>query len=268
MTSLGGMRIMVPESRELDLFGAMLIGEGAEVLHCPLVRIVELEDRAEADAWIDACIAGRFDHLVLLTGDGLRHLLLLSGARRGAFIAALAKLRLITRGPKPARALREIGLTPDLAAPQPTSASILDLLSSEGVTGKRIGLQLYPGDGALALLRGLQDQGATVFAVTPYRYASQSETAEVAAAIKSLAAGAVDMIAFTASPQVEHLFAVARETGLEDALRSGLARTPVAAIGPVVEDALQARGIASALRPEGSFHLKPLVRAIAAWRAS
>jgi uroporphyrinogen-III synthase len=238
------------------------------VMRCPLLRIVELEDRGQADAWIDACIAGGFDHLVLLTGDGLRHLLALCGPRRGAFIAALTKLRLITRGPKPVRALREIGLTPDVTAPEPTSASILGLLLGEGVTGRRIGVQLYPGDGALSLVRGLQDHGATVFAVTPYRYANQSETGAVAAAIESLAAGAVDMIAFTASPQVERLFAVARETGLEDALRSGLGRTPVAAIGPVVEEALHARGIARVIRPESSFHLKPLLRAMAGWRAS
>ena len=268
MAGLKDTRIMLPESRELDLFAAMLEREGAAVLRCPLVRILELEDRAAADAWIDACIAGAFETLILLTGDGLRHLLRLSGARRESFVAALGKLRTVTRGPKPARALREIGLDPSLPSAAPTSQSILDMLIAEGVTGARIGVQLYPGDGALPLVAGLRQAGADIFPVTPYRYASQSETAEVAAAIGALAAGGVDVIAFTASPQIERLFAVARESGLEEALRAGLARTAIAAIGPVVEESLRARGLASTVRPQSNFHLRPLVRAIAAWRAA
>ena len=267
MTALAGTRIMLPESRELDLFAAMLEGAGAQVLRCPLVRIGELEDREAADAWIDACIAGAFQTLILLTGDGLRHLLWLSGERRENFVAALGRLRTVTRGPKPARALREIGLNPSLPSPAPTSVSILDLLLGEGVSGARIGVQLYPGDGARPLVDGLKAQGATVFTVTPYRYASQSDTAEVAKAINWIADGGIEMIAFTASSQVERLFAVARETGLEAKLRSGMTRVAVAAIGPVVEQTLRAHGVSAVVRPQSNFHLKPLMRAIAVWKA-
>ena len=267
MTALQGLSILVPESRELDLFAAMLEGEGAAVLRCPLVQILDLEDRADADAWIDRLIAEPFDDLVLLTGEGLRRLLVLCGSRQDRFIAALGKTRTITRGPKPARALREIGLAPSLAATVPTSQGILDALAGEDLHGRRMGVQLYPGDGTALLTEGLRHRGAALFPVTPYRYASQADTAQVADAIRALASGAIGMIAFTATPQIERLFAVAREQGLDTELAAGLKRTPIAVIGPVVEQALAAHGLSSAIQPQSSFHLKPLVRAIIGSRA-
>jgi len=260
----GSLKILVPESRELDLFAGMLEAEGATALRCPLVRILDLEDAAAAREWIALFLRQPFDDLILLTGDGLRKLLALSGARSDVFIAVLGNTRTIVRGPKPARALREIGLSPDLAPRNPTSQGILDALAQENLQTRRIGLQLYPGKGTLA--EDLRARGAEVFPVTPYRYASQAENARVADAIHALAQGEIDVIAFTASPQIERLFAVAREAGLEKELAAGLARTRIAAIGPVVAETLKAYGFAAHIQPENNFHLRPLVRAIMARR--
>lgn len=268
MKALDGLTILVPESRELDLFAGMLEIQGATALRCPLVRIVDLEDGSLAQDWITKMIAAPFDYTVLLTGEGLRRLLTLSVPRRDDFIGALAKTRTITRGPKPARALREIGLAPGMAAAEPTSQGVLEELEEEELKGRRIGVQLYPGDGALPLVQALTDHGAEVFTVTPYRYVTQTESEEVATAIKDLAAGKIGMIAFTSSPQIERLFAVAKEYGLMSELTHGLAKTPIAAIGPVMEKALAAHGLSSAIHPQSSFHLKPMINAIAeAWNA-
>ncbi|HEX4635252.1 MAG TPA: uroporphyrinogen-III synthase [Rhizomicrobium sp.] len=268
METLDGLTILVPESRELDLFAGLLEAQGARPLRCPLVRIVDVDDDRDAQAWITRMIDMPFDFTVLLTGEGLRRLLSLSGPRRDDLVGALAKTRTVTRGPKPARALREIGLSPGMAAAEPTSQGVLEELEEEKLEKKRIGVQLYPGDGALPLVEALRTHGAEVFPVTPYRYASQTESAQVAATIKELAAGNIGMIAFTSSPQIERLFAVAEEHGLLPELTVGLARTTIAAIGPVVETALKARGLSSAIHPESSFHLKPMINAIAeAWKA-
>ena len=268
MRALDGLTILVPESRELDLFAGMLENYGARALRCPLVRIADVEDDRDVQAWITRLIDAPFDFTVLLTGEGLRRLLSLSGPRREDFIAALAKTRTVTRGPKPARALREIGLSPGMAAAEPTSQGVLEELEEENLEKRRIGVQLYPGDGALPLLEALKGHGAEVFAVTPYRYLSQTESAQVAAIIKELAAGRIGMVAFTSSPQIEQLFAVAREHDLVSELTVGLARTPIAAIGPVMEKALKAHGLSSAIQPESSFHLKPMISAIVeSWKA-
>ena len=267
MGALDGLTILVPESRELDLFASMLETHGAQALRCPLVQIADLDDPTEVLRWIDIMIAAPFDFTVFLTGEGLRKLLTLSGTRRDALIKALEKTTTITRGPKPARALREIGLSPRLAALEPTSQSILETLEKQRLPNKRIGVQLYPGDGALPLVEALRRHDAQVFAVTPYRYITQTESAKVADAIRDLAAGKIGMIAFTSSPQIERLFAVAKEFGLMLELTQGLSRTQIAAIGPVVESTLAAHGLSSAIRPAASFHLKPMVTAICdSWR--
>lgn len=76
------------------------------------------------------------------------------------------------------------------------------------------------------------------------------------------------MVAFTASLQIERLMWVAKEAGLEAQLKLGLSRTPIASVGPVMQKALQKYGYVAAVQPENSYHLKPLVRAIARWRES
>jgi len=266
MGALDGLTILVPESRELDLFAGMLETQGAQALRCPLVQIADLDDPSEALRWIGTMVAAPFDFTVFLTGEGLRKLLTISGPRRDLLIRALEKTTTITRGPKPARALREIGLSPTLAALEPTSQSVLETLEKQRLQKKRIGVQLYPGDGAAALVEALRHHDAMVFPVTPYRYITQTESEKVVDAIRELAAGKIGMIAITASPQIERLFAVAKEFGLMPELTQGLARTKIAAIGPVVESTLSAHGLSSSIRPAASFHLKPMIKAICeAW---
>ena len=267
---LDGLTILVPESRELDLFVRLLEAEGAAAVRCPLVQILDLEDTAEAEAWIERLIADAFQDVIWLTGEGLRRLLPIAErkGRRAAFVAALGRARMITRGPKPARALRELDVRVGLPAAAPTSQGVLDALAGEDLGGRSIGVQLYPGEGG-ALVAALRERGATASPVTPYRYASQAEVEQVVDAIHGLAEGRIGMIAFTSSPQVERLVAVARDAALEAELREAFTRVRIAAIGPVVEETLRRHGVANILRPDGNFHLKPLVRAIATdWSAS
>lgn len=264
--ALDGLRILVPETRELDLFVSMLEAEGAQALRCPLVRILDLEDTTAAEAWIAALTAGEFQDVVWLTGEGVHRLLAVAERKgdRAAFVRALGEVRSITRGPKPARALRALGHAPGLAAPVPTSQGVIDALAEEDIAGRAIALQLYPSGSELPLLAALRERGAVVFPVTPYRYASHADASLVVDAIGEMSEGRIHMIAFTSSPQVDRLVEVARETGLEQALRRALAKMVVAAVGPVVEEQLHRHGVTRVLRPESSFHLKPFVRAIAA----
>ena len=151
-----------------------------------------------------------FAYRCLLTGEGLRKLLTISGPRRDALIKALEKTTTITRGPKPARALREIGLSPTLAALEPTSQSVLETLEKQRLPKKRIGVQLYPGDGALPLVEALRRHDAVVFPVTPYRYITQTESEKVAALHTPLGrAGTPDEVAsavcFLASPEASYI---------------------------------------------------------------
>jgi uroporphyrinogen-III synthase len=263
---LTGLTILVPESRELDLFAGMIEQEGAVAVRCPLVTILDVVDCAPVEAWLERLIGGSFDDLILLTGEGLSRLIGVAarGGLKTEAVAAIGRLRTILRGPKPARALREIGLSPGVSAAQPTTQGVIETLGRLEMGGRRVGVQLYPGNPNAALIDCLRAAGATADPVTPYRYASDSETDAVAEAILDLAAGRFDFIAFTSTPQLDRLTKVAAERGLEGALRQGLTRTRIAAAGPVVAHAVRSLGFAVAAMPESNFHMKPMVNAIAA----
>ncbi len=200
---LAGRRILVPESRDLDLFAGMMEQHGADTLRCPMVKILDLDDPAPARDWLNRLLAGEFHDIILLTGEGLRRL---RGVARGmereeAVVAALGRTRILVRGPKPVKALREVGLGPYKSAPAPTTEGVIQALADADLTGRTVGVQLYPGNPNAPLLDAVRARGGVAVAVTPYRYASDSETGAVEAAIRAMAAGRIDFVAFTASPR-------------------------------------------------------------------
>jgi uroporphyrinogen-III synthase len=201
--------------------------------------------------------------LILLTGEGLRRLLrcidLHAPNLREDFIAQLARVRKITRGPKPARALRELGLKPDIAAETPTTEGVIASLRNAGeLKGRRVAVQLYGTEPNRPLMDFLQSMGAFVATVAPYVYADKADDNAVRALMSKMAAGEVDVIAFTSTPQVERLFSV----GPPELVKTALERTEIAAIGPVVADALARHQITARLMPQDSFFMKPLTSAI------
>ena len=259
---LSGITILVPESRELDLFCRVLEGQGATAVRCPLVSIRDVEDVAPIEAWLKRLMAGEFEDLVLLTGEGLMRLLTHCErmGRKSEAITAISKVRTFVRGPKPVRALRQIGLSPSIVADAPTSEGLIDSMSRVDLKGHTVAVQLYPGETS-ELLDFLSAAGANVATVTPYRYASESDDDAVELAIRKLAAGGIDVVALTSSPQLRRLVDVANVRNLEAELHRGLTRTLIAAVGPVVAASVTAIGAKVAIQPQ-SFHLKPLVAAI------
>lgn len=263
--SLAGRRIALPETRELDLFADMLEKRGAITLRCPLVSIFDTPDAEPVDAWLNQCINNEFDDLILLTGEGLRRLLGFADRAgiRDEFIAALGRLRKITRGPKPNRELRQLGLATDLAASAPTTAGIIASLENENLQGRHIAVQLYGENPNRPLIDFLEQAGARPAPVAPYIYADAADTDKVLDLIERLKNRQLDAIAFTSSPQIKRLFSVARSHELTAALQQGLQDCCVAAVGPLVADALRDAGVAVDLMPENNFFLKPMVNALA-----
>jgi uroporphyrinogen-III synthase len=259
---LAGRTIAVPESREIEVFAALLARRGARVIRCPLVAIRDAPDPAPVLDWSRRLAAGGFDDLILLTGEGLRRILSCierhEPSLSAPFIDALRRLRKITRGPKPAKVLRELGMKPEIAAERPTTEGVIASLRGPGLSGRRVAVQLYGTEPNRPLIDFLESAGASVSAVAPYVYADAADEQAVRELVDRLRAGGVDAIAFTSSAQIERLIAVASEEGA----RSALANTLVAAIGPVVADTLHRHGIDARLMPEDSFFLKPLTSAL------
>lgn len=262
---LGGRRIVVPETREMDLLTRMIEAEGGEVIHCPLVAIVDVPDPAPVVAWLRRFQETPCNDLILLTGEGLRrlHALARAAGEEVGFLLALAAARKIIRGPKPAKALRELGMEPQLRAQEPTTEGVIATLARDNLRGRRIGVQLYPDAPNSRLLDFLADAGAKLDPVLPYAYAPKADANRVIEVIDLMAGGSVDVIAFTSSPQVRRLFEVAKKADCEAKLGLALARIKIAAVGTVVATELRAHGASVAIEPQGVYFMKPLVRAIA-----
>jgi uroporphyrinogen-III synthase len=263
---LNGYRILILETREEAQFSKLLAEQGADVLQCPMFTINDPPDPAAVEAWIRNAIAQPLDDLVLLTGEGLRRLMKV--ARRIALdqdlIATLGKTRKFTRGPKPGRALREIGLEPQMTTERPTSEGMIEILSRVDLSGKRIGVQLYPEKDHSALLGAIAAQGAVAIPVTPYVYDARAADSHIVTAIEEMAAERIDAIALTNLGQIRRLIDVARGRGLEARLREGLAKTPIASVGPAVSDELKSHGLHAEIYPTNdAFFMKPLISAMA-----
>ena len=259
---LAGRTIAIPETREIEVFAALLERRGARVIRCPLVAIRDAPDPAPVLEWSRRLAADGFDDLILLTGEGLRRILACIERHelplRTRFIDALGRLRTITRGPKPAKVLRELGMKPEIAAERPTTEGVIASLRGLELRRRRVGVQLYGTEPNRTLVDFLESAGAAVATVAPYVYADAADDQAVRGLLDELNASRVDAIAFTSSAQIERLIAVASEEGV----RAALANTLVAAIGPVVAEALRRHGIDSRLMPEESFFLKPLTSAL------
>ncbi len=261
-----GYRILIMESREEAQFSKLLAEQGADVLQCPMFAIHDASDAAPIEAWIRGAIASPYDELVLMTGEGVRRLLKV--ARRlgiePEFTDALGRMRKLSRGPKPGRALREIGLEPQMMTEKPTSEGVIEIISRMDLRDHRVGLQLYPDKDHSALVAAITSRGATVHPVTPYVYDAQAADSQIVAAIEEMALGRVDVIALTNLGQIRRLFEVARAKNAETRLHEGLTKTATAAVGPAVADELAAHGLSAEIYPaEGAYFMRPLISAMA-----
>jgi uroporphyrinogen-III synthase len=260
--NLKGKRIAVPEMRELEVFSSLLERRGAEVLRCPLVSIYDTPHSAQVLAFAVKLAEGGFDDFVLITGEGLTRILSCINkhdpALQERFIAGLQNVRTITRGPKPARVLRQLGQRPAIEAAAPTTAGVIEAMKPLDLTGRRVALQLYGNDPNLLLQTFLKERRVELTTVAPYVYGNAADDQTVKALLERMANGEVDAIAFTSKLQIERLV----NQQPSQLVRRALERTKIAAVGPIVAEAIRAAGYEVASSPEHSWFMKPLVVAL------
>jgi len=263
--AFAGKVIAVPETRQLDTLAALFERRGAEVIRCPLVGIQDSPDEASVMGWIARFVDSPPALLVLYTGEGLERLL--GFARRAqlepAFTKALERTAKLTRGPKPQRALRRLGLRAEHEAQEPTTDGLIAAARELGHVAGRVAIQLFSADQDRRLVEHFAQHAIETDCVAPYVYASAADDDAVQALVEALEAGRIDAITFTSQAQVERIHRLAADRDLVNALRVGLERTCVAAIGPVVRAALEERHVRVDVMPSDHYSMKPLVTALA-----
>jgi uroporphyrinogen-III synthase len=271
-SAMAGLRVAVFESRMAGSMADMIARHGGIALAAPALREIPLGEGPEVSAFAEQLAAGGFDVVIFETGVGVRYLAQAIETRvpRETWIAALARARVVARGPKPTAALRELGAKVDFQVPSPnTWHETLALVDTHlPVAGLRVAVQEY-GQPIPELVDGLLVRGAVVTRVPVYRWALPEDLGPLRAAIDEIALGRVGAALFTSSQQVEHLVSVAALEGREADLRAGLAKhTVVGSIGPTTSETLRKQGLPVDIEPAHP-KLGHLIAAIAAgWRAT
>lgn len=251
VSSLENITIAITEHRREQEMRVLIERFGAKVISCPLLEEVPVEQSAELRALVRSIIDSELDMMIFFTGVGVQFLS--DEAREmddiDAFVAALRKMTVVVRGPKPIKALKSLGLQHDLKPSDPTSHGLLDLLRPELLSERRVGVQLY-GSPNTEFCSELKNRGAMVKAVQVYNYREASNRERVAIFIENLVRGEVDVITFTSAPQVRSLFKTVDEMGLNREMANRLrGNLLIAAIGTVTKQALRQRGFDVAIVP-------------------
>ncbi len=250
-----GLRVLSLESRRAPEMAKLIATYGGDAMVAPSMREVPLESNTEAQTFTRVLIVGGFDMMIFLTGVGTRALTRVAETvcTREDFVAALQRVPVVARGPKPVAALKELGVPVTLAVPEPnTWRELLAALDAQvaalPVNGRRVAVQEY-GASNPELLAGLSERGAHVTRVPVYEWGLPEDTAPLRTAVHAIARGQIDVALFTTSVQVIHLLKIAAEMNLEEAVRKAFARILVGSIGPVTSEELRAHGIPADFEP-------------------
>jgi uroporphyrinogen-III synthase len=251
----GNLRVLSLESRRSREMSQLIANHGGQATVVASTREVPSEPNAEESGFARGLVQGQFQVVIFMTGVGTRALAqaIEPACPRKNLVAALNKVTVVARGPKPVAVLREFGVAITLTVPEPnTWREILHALDENVKTiplrGTRVAVQEH-GVPSRELYAGLAKRGALVFPVPVYKWAPPEDAEPLRAAIRDLALGKFDVVLFTSSVQVHHLFRLADEIGQHQQIVDGLHRAVVGSIGPVTSETLREYGIAPDLEP-------------------
>lgn len=241
--SFAGLRVLSLESRRAVEMAELISRQQGVPIVAPSMRELPLESNEEAFAFAERLFRDEFEMMILLTGSGTRALAKTLAARypADAFPRALRKLTVVARGSKPAAALREMDVPVSIFVPEPNTWREL-LIAIRDRPERRIAIQEY-GKSNPQLIEALQERGAEVTTVRVYQWGMPENREPLLDAVRRLVANTVDVVMFTTSIQVPHLFQAAAELGLHRTITEALRRVVVASIGPTTTEALEEYGL-------------------------
>jgi uroporphyrinogen-III synthase len=252
-TGLSGLRIALFEARFKVEFANLVRKQGGEPVVGPTMVEAPLELGDEVRAFVSALRAGEVDALFVLTGVGQRKLATLVEPilPREEFRTLLEGIVVAARGPKAVGGLKDLGVKPNVTAPEPHTWQ--DLLAAAAaympLAGKRVALQQY-GVPHEKLTRALEQAGAQVLQVPVYRWTLPDDLEPLHHVIDEICAGRVEAVLFTSGPQVGSMVEVAARRGQETALRAGLSRMAIGSVGPTCTEAMRNLEIEPDFEPE------------------
>lgn len=248
-----GRTILSLESRRAAEIATLIESYGGRAVVAPATREVPADKSEDVLRFAAALLDSKIQLMIFLTGVGTRALAsaVEPFCSREKFIAALSGIPVLARGPKPAAALRELGVPITWNVPEPnTWREILHVLDANRVPleGRCVAIQEY-GVPSKELISGLEKRGADVMSIHVYNWALPEDLAPLQNAVHRLVRGEIEIALFTAAVQMHHLVQVSEEMELRDSLIAALGRIKIASIGPVTSAALAEYGLSASLEP-------------------
>lgn len=248
--SFAGLRVLSLESRRAKEIEAQIRRLNGDAFVAPSVQERAIEDHSDALRFVDRLEADGFDLVICMTGAGLAFLRDVIAAHMPVerLAAGLRRVTIVCRGPKPVPLLREMQVPVHVIVPEPnTWKEIVQTVAAR--TERRIAVQEY-GRPNLEMNRALENLGASVTPVAIYRWELPSDVEPLREAACRLAAGAFDVVLFTSSVQLDHLYEVSRSLSLEDQVTQALhGDIAIASVGPVMTAALESYGLHADIVP-------------------
>lgn len=253
--NFANLRVLSLESRRSREMSQLIANNGGQPTVVASTREVPSGPNDEESAFASGLLRGQFPVVIFMTGVGTRALAQAIEATcpREKMVEALNKTTVVTRGPKPVAVLREWGVRITLTVPEPnTWRELLQAVDENKDTillkGTHVAVQEH-GAPSKELYAGLAERGALVFPVPVYKWEPPEDTKPLKEAVRNLASGNFDVVLFTSSVQVHHLFRFADELGEHKKVTEGLRRAVIGSIGPVTSETLREFGITPDLEP-------------------
>ncbi|KUI05068.1 bifunctional uroporphyrinogen-III synthetase/response regulator domain protein [Mycolicibacterium acapulense] len=247
---LTGFRVAVTSARRADELSALLRRRGATVTSAAAIQMVPLPDDDELRAHTEGLIDVPPDIVIATTGIGFRGWV---AAADGWGLAndltgALAKARVVSRGPKATGALRAAGLPEEWSPDSESSRELLHYLVEGGIAGQRIAVQLHGAtddwDPFPEFLDELCAAGAEVVPIRVYRWHPAPHNGDFDQLVAGIADEKFDAVSFTSAPAVASVLLRAKEMGLENQVIAAFRRDVHAmCVGPVTARPLVRLGI-------------------------
>ena len=243
-----GLRVLSLESRRAAEMAVLIRNQQGEPVVAPSMREVPIEENQAAFTFAEALFENQFDMVILLTGVGTRYLDKVLATRYSPekFADALRETKVVARGPKPMAVLREWKV-PATLVPEPNTWREI-LATIEKIPARRVAVQEY-GRTNPELTAGLIAQGREIATVPVYQWALPLDIRPLRSAVRLLAGNQIDVVLFTTSIQLPHLFRIAEEEGVADETKAALNRAVIASIGPTTSEALAEHGLHADLEP-------------------
>src|SRR5687767_14181000 len=170
------LRVLTLESRRATEVATLIGKYGGQPIAAPALREVPLESNGAALDFAAELLLGEIDVVVFLTGVGVRALFdVLAQAHPGDEVrAALTRVKVAARGPKPSNVLRELNVPIWVTAPEPNTwrellAAMDARRAEQPIAGARIAVQEY-GVPNQELLDALSERDASVMRVPVYKW--------------------------------------------------------------------------------------------------